>query len=62
MAEPQEVCEVHDLRIDQYGCWACGHGGPISEDVAPSWDWWVLSRAYAYTCARADVRRPQPIG
>jgi hypothetical protein len=42
---PPEVCEIHDLRIDQYGCWACGHGGPITEDLAPSWMRWCLDQA-----------------
>lgn len=37
MTAPQEVCEKHDLRIDEYGCWACGHAGPITEDLWPSW-------------------------
>lgn len=52
MAEPQEICEEHDLRIDEYGCWACGHAGPITDDVWLSWWLWssgarigVLSRA-----------------
>jgi hypothetical protein len=38
---PPERCEEHDLIIDEYGCWACGHGGPLTDAVWPSWCAWV---------------------
>lgn len=41
---PPEVCPEHDLRIDQYGCWACGHPGPITDEVFDSWYRWSTGR------------------
>lgn len=38
---PPEVCPEHDVRIDHYGCWVCGHAGPITEEVWSSWSAWV---------------------
>lgn len=42
MSAPQEICDIHDLRIDEHGCWACGHGGPITSDVAVTWLRWAV--------------------
>lgn len=41
---PPEICDIHDLRMDEYGCWACGHSGPITADVWPSWYQWSTGR------------------
>jgi hypothetical protein len=43
---PPEICPEHDLRIDEFGCWVCGHAGPITEAVWPSWAAWVGSLPY----------------
>ena len=42
MSEPPEICPDHDLIIDRYGCWACGHAGPITDEVWDSWRRWSL--------------------
>lgn len=39
---PPELCDQHDIPLDDSGCWACGHGGPIGEVAWPSWERWVL--------------------
>lgn len=41
---PPEICDEHDLPIDQYGCWACGHAGPITDLAWPSWERWSYQR------------------
>lgn len=44
-----DYCDQHDVPLTEYGCWACGHGGPITDPAADSWDRWVLgstTRAY----------------
>ncbi len=44
MTAPPEVCPEHDLRIDQYGCWACGHAGPLTDEVLGTWQAWAAGR------------------
>lgn len=39
---PAEICEIHDNIIDEYGCWACGHNGPITDEVSDSWTRWAI--------------------
>lgn len=37
-----EICDIHDLRMDEYGCWVCGHAGPITDEVADTFDRWMM--------------------
>lgn len=58
MAQPPEVCHEHDLPLDGYGCWACGHAGPITDLAWPSWARWC-SEADLGTLSRAYARGPE---
>ncbi len=37
-----DLCHEHDIILDEYGCWVCGHAGPISDEAWPSWYRWCM--------------------
>ena len=59
--KPPEVCHEHDVPIDEYGCWACGHAGPLSDAVYPSYYRWSMDYVAEYRAwlaqACADMQR-----
>lgn len=39
----EAFCPEHDTPLDDYGCWACGHGGPLNDEVFDSYRRWAAT-------------------